>query len=124
MYRIVISAIILGMLNGCVQTRSSINRGDAQSAFWGKVVEELDPRNFRIRVDFKGDASGEEILNAMSAVGSSASLGAFRSVEGQLLYHAELNADATTDEIERVVITCGKIADACEALLTIGTDRF
>ena len=72
----------------------------------------------------KGDASGEEILNAMSAVGSSASLGAFRSVEGQLLYHAELNADATTDEIERVVITCGKIADACEALLAIETDRF
>jgi hypothetical protein len=39
MYRIVISAIILGVLSGCVQTRSSINRGDAKSAFWGKIIE-------------------------------------------------------------------------------------
>ncbi len=45
MYRIVISAIILGMLSGCVQTRSSINR---ESAFWGDVVEADGTEYFRM----------------------------------------------------------------------------
>ncbi len=48
MYRIVISALILGMLSGCVQTRSSINRGDARSALWGKVVEADGTEYFRM----------------------------------------------------------------------------
>ena len=48
MYRILISVIILGMLNGCVQTHSSINRRNAQSAFWGKSVEADGTEYFRM----------------------------------------------------------------------------
>ena len=48
MYGIVISAIFLGMLSGCVQTRSSSNRGDARSALWGKVVEADGTEYFRV----------------------------------------------------------------------------
>ena len=48
MYRIVISAIILGLLSGCVRTRSLITREDAQSALWGKVVEADGTEYFRM----------------------------------------------------------------------------
>lgn len=72
----------------------------------------------------KDDATSDEVLEAMSAVGAAAPLGGFRISEGQLIFQAEVPVHAEAEEIEQVVVFCGRIADACESLLVGDVDEF
>ena len=48
MFRILASALILGMFTGCVQTRSPTIRGDATPALWGRIIEADGAEYFRM----------------------------------------------------------------------------
>jgi len=85
MYRIVIFVFIVGLLSGCVQTRSSINRGDARSALWGKVVEADGTEYFRVgNIHVDHDARRKVAVIAASIAADSQQIGDFagNSVSG------------------------------------------
>ncbi len=71
----------------------------------------------------KDGVTGEDLLKVMGAVGTAAPLGGFRVDEGRLIFQAELPFPTEVSELERVVLTCARIADACESLLTGGSDE-
>lgn len=71
----------------------------------------------------KDGVSAEDLLKVMGAVGSAAPIGGFRVDDGRLIYQTELPASTGVSDLERVVLTCARIADACESMLTGGSDE-
>jgi hypothetical protein len=70
------------------------------------------------------DTESDDLHRVMAAVETAAPLGGFRLSEGQLVFHAEVPAAPAVEELERVVVACGRIADACESMLTGDEDAF
>lgn len=71
----------------------------------------------------KDGVTAEDLLKVMGAVGAAAPIGGFRVDEGRLIYQAELPASTGVSDLELVVLTCARIADACESMLTGGSDE-
>lgn len=71
----------------------------------------------------KDGVTAEDLFKVMSAVGAAAPIGGFRVDEGRLIFQADLPSSTSDSDLEQVVLTCARIADACESLLTDGSDE-
>jgi hypothetical protein len=71
----------------------------------------------------KDGVTAEDLFKVMSAVGAAAPIGGFRVDEGRLIFQAELPSSTWDSDLEQVVLTCARVADACESMLTDGSDE-